>query len=66
VGFRDRAPAPAARGNAQGRFSRKVLGGEIEPGDRVTVDVLEGDLHFDVERGGASEAEQVEEAVATS
>jgi hypothetical protein len=38
-----------------------LLGGEIEPGDRVTVDLLEGDLHFDVERSGAPQAEEVTE-----
>jgi ribosomal 50S subunit-recycling heat shock protein len=32
-----------------------LLSGDIEPGDRVTVDVTEGDLQFEVERGGARE-----------
>ena len=30
-----------------------LLNGDIEPGDRVTVGVTQGDLHFDVERGRA-------------
>jgi hypothetical protein len=38
-----------------------LLGGEIEPGDRVTVDLLELDLHVDIERSGASQAEEVTE-----
>jgi hypothetical protein len=38
-----------------------VLGGAIEPGDRVTVDVLEGDLHFEVESGAAQEPEEAVE-----
>jgi len=32
-----------------------VLDGSVQPGDLVKVDVLEGELHFDVESGGASE-----------
>jgi ATP-dependent Clp protease ATP-binding subunit ClpC len=46
----------------ENELSRMLLNGDIEPGDRVTVDVLEGDLHFDVERGGASVSEEVTEA----
>jgi ATP-dependent Clp protease ATP-binding subunit ClpC len=44
----------------ENELSRLVLGGSVEPGDKVTVDVVEGDLHFDVERGAgiAEEAEQ--------
>jgi ATP-dependent Clp protease ATP-binding subunit ClpC len=44
----------------ENELSRLVLGGSVEPGDKVTADVLEGDLHFDVERGAgiAEEAEQ--------
>jgi len=33
-----------------------VLGGQVQPGDRVAVDVVEGDLHFEVE-GGVGEAD---------
>jgi hypothetical protein len=32
-----------------------VLQGAIEPGDRVTVGVHDGNLHFEVERGGAAD-----------
>ena len=32
-----------------------LLNGDIEPGHRVTVGLTQGDLHFDVERGGARE-----------
>ena len=44
-----------------------LLNGDVEPGDRVTVGVTKGDLHFDVERGGAREevsdwSEEAEEA----
>jgi ATP-dependent Clp protease ATP-binding subunit ClpC len=46
----------------ENELSRMLLNGDIEPGDRVTVDVLEGDLRFDVERGGASVPEEVTEA----
>jgi ATP-dependent Clp protease ATP-binding subunit ClpC len=34
----------------ENELSRMVLNGDIEPGDQVTVDVVEGDLHFDVDR----------------
>ena len=46
----------------ENELSRMLLNGDIEPGDRVTVDVLEGDLHFDVERGAASVPAEVTEA----
>jgi len=44
----------------ENELSRLVLGGTAEPGDKVTVDVVEGDLHFDVESGAGivQEAEQ--------
>ena len=32
-----------------------VLGGEVEPGDNVLVDADDNELHFDVEKGGASQ-----------
>jgi ATP-dependent Clp protease ATP-binding subunit ClpC len=50
----------------ENELSRLVLSGGVEPGDKVRVDVLEGDLHFDVDRGAAAESGQVgapEEAV---
>jgi len=39
----------------ENELSRMVLDGSVQPGDLVKVDVLEGELHFDVESGGASE-----------
>jgi ATP-dependent Clp protease ATP-binding subunit ClpC len=48
----------------ENELSRLVLGGGVEPGDRVTVDALEGELHFDVESGGG-EREEVEEQAAS-
>ena len=45
-----------------------VLSGSVEPGDKVVVDLLEGDLHFDVEKDGArleqAEVQAAQEAVA--
>jgi hypothetical protein len=38
-----------------------VLSDAIGPGDRVTVDALEGELHFDVDAGAAREAEEAGE-----
>ena len=51
----------------ENELSRMLLNGDVEPGDRVTVGVTKGDLHFDVERGGAREevsdwSEEAEEA----
>ena len=40
----------------ENELSRMVLGGQVQPGDRVAVDVVEGDLHFEVE-GGVGEAD---------
>jgi ATP-dependent Clp protease ATP-binding subunit ClpC len=48
----------------ENELSRLVLGEGVEPGDRVTVDALEGELHFDVDPGGA-EREEVEEGAAS-
>jgi ATP-dependent Clp protease ATP-binding subunit ClpC len=42
----------------ENELSRMVLGGAVEPGDKVTVDLVEGELHFDVETGGASEPDE--------
>jgi ATP-dependent Clp protease ATP-binding subunit ClpC len=44
----------------ENELSKLVLGGEIEPGDKVTVDVLEGDLHFDVAKAQGSVPEPAE------
>ena len=50
----------------ENELSRMVLGGSIEPGDRVRVDEEEGRLTFDVERGAGPTEEEVrkEEPVA--
>jgi ATP-dependent Clp protease ATP-binding subunit ClpC len=38
----------------ENELSRMVLAGTIQPDDQVTVDDLEGELHFDIEAGAAS------------
>jgi ATP-dependent Clp protease ATP-binding subunit ClpC len=43
---------------AENELSRMVLDGSIEPGDRVLVDLLEGGLHFEVDKGAAAESGQ--------
>jgi ATP-dependent Clp protease ATP-binding subunit ClpC len=40
----------------ENELSRLVLSGGVEPGDKVRVDVLEGDLHFDVDSNAAAES----------
>src|SRR5438445_3110891 len=40
----------------ENELSRMVLGDKIAPGDRVTVDALEGELHFSVDSGAAVES----------
>jgi hypothetical protein len=65
--YRMRASTPStARGRCAGRSngssrtaSRMLLNGDIEPGDRVTVDVTEGDLQFEVERGAHARGERL-------
>jgi hypothetical protein len=41
-----------------------VLSGEIEPGDKVTVDVLERELRFDAAKGGAAQEAETTGAAA--
>jgi ATP-dependent Clp protease ATP-binding subunit ClpC len=41
----------------ENQLSRMVLSGETEPGDRVVVDVVEGDLLFEVEKGAGPQTE---------
>ena len=41
----------------ENELSRMVLSDEIGPGDKVTVDVLEGELHFEVGRQAAESTE---------
>jgi ATP-dependent Clp protease ATP-binding subunit ClpC len=54
----------------ENELSRLLLGGAVQPGDRVIVSVEGGDLDFEVESGGARElveaAEREEEAVPTA
>jgi ATP-dependent Clp protease ATP-binding subunit ClpC len=54
----------------ENELSRMVLSGAIEPDDKVSVDLLEGEPHFDVEKGAAqlaqAEVESAQEAVAAS
>jgi ATP-dependent Clp protease ATP-binding subunit ClpC len=52
----------------ENELSRMVLSDTIKPGDRVTVDVLEGKLRFDVDSDAAAEAEDAaqEHALAES
>jgi ATP-dependent Clp protease ATP-binding subunit ClpC len=45
----------------ENELSRLVLGGSVEPGDKVVVSVSGDDLHFDVETGGAAELLQAED-----
>jgi ATP-dependent Clp protease ATP-binding subunit ClpC len=54
----------------ENELSRLLLGGAVEPGDKVIVAVEGGDLNFEVESGGAGELveaeEREEEAVPTA
>jgi ATP-dependent Clp protease ATP-binding subunit ClpC len=52
----------------ENELSRMVLSDAIKPGDRVTVDVLEGELQFDVDSSAAAEPEEAaqEHALAAS
>src|SRR5690242_17203910 len=45
----------------ENELSRMVLSDAIGPGDRVMVDALEGELHFDVDTGAAREPEEAGE-----
>jgi ATP-dependent Clp protease ATP-binding subunit ClpC len=45
----------------ENELSRMVLSDAIGPGDRVTVDALEGELHFDVDTGAARDPEEAGE-----
>ncbi len=44
----------------ENELSRMVLSNTIGPNDRVTVDAVEGELHFDVETGTAAESDERE------
>jgi ATP-dependent Clp protease ATP-binding subunit ClpC len=45
----------------ENELSRLVLGGSVEPGDKVAVSASGDDLHFDVDTGGAAELLQAED-----
>jgi ATP-dependent Clp protease ATP-binding subunit ClpC len=45
----------------ENELSRMVLSDAIGPGDRITVDALEGELRFDVDTGAAREPEEAGE-----
>ena len=45
----------------ENELSRLLLGGSVEPGDKVSVNASGDDLHFDVETGGAAELLQAED-----
>src|SRR5690349_23082859 len=45
----------------ENELSRMVLSDAIGPGDRVTVDALEGELHFDIDLGAARKPEEAGE-----
>jgi ATP-dependent Clp protease ATP-binding subunit ClpC len=44
----------------ENELSRMVLSDRVRANDRVTVDTLEGELHFDVETGTAAESDERE------
>lgn len=50
----------------ENELSRMVLAGTVQRGDRVTVDAIEGELHFDVDTGAASFAEAEAEETETA
>jgi len=49
----------------ENELSRMVLGGTVEPGDKIVIGVEADDLDFDVETRGAAELIQEEEPAAT-
>ncbi len=49
----------------ENELSRMLLGGSVEPGDRVRIDA-DGDLRFDIERGAASELAPTAEPAAAA
>jgi ATP-dependent Clp protease ATP-binding subunit ClpC len=50
----------------ENELSRMVLGGSVEPGDRVHIEADGDDLRFDIERGAASELAPTAEPAATA
>ena len=51
----------AIQRKVENELSRTVLGGSLAPDDRVRVGVRNGELTFDVDKGAAEEAEEVDE-----
>ncbi len=51
----------AIQREVENELSRMVLGGSLVPDDRVRVDVRDGELTFEVEKGAAEEAEEVDQ-----
>jgi ATP-dependent Clp protease ATP-binding subunit ClpC len=51
----------AIQREVENELSRMVLGGSTAPDDRVRVDARDGRLTFEVEKGAAEEAEEVDE-----
>jgi ATP-dependent Clp protease ATP-binding subunit ClpC len=51
----------AIQPEVENELSRLVLEGSLVPDDRVRVDLLDGELTFEVEKGAAEEAEEVDE-----
>ena len=51
----------AIQREVENELSRMVLGGSLAPDDRVRVDVRDGELTFEVEKGAAEEAEEVDQ-----
>lgn len=61
IALRVRPLRRAIQREVENELSRMVLGGSLAPDDRVRVGLREGELTFDVEKGGAVEAEEVDE-----
>jgi ATP-dependent Clp protease ATP-binding subunit ClpC len=51
----------AIQREVENELSRLVLEGSLAPGDRVRVDLLDGELTFEAEKGAAEEAGEVDE-----
>jgi ATP-dependent Clp protease ATP-binding subunit ClpC len=51
----------AIQREVENELSRMVLGGSLAPDDRVRVDVRDGELTFEAEKGAAKEAEEVDQ-----
>lgn len=56
VASRVRPLRRAIQRTVENELSRLVLGGKANAGERVYIDALEGELHFDGERDGVAES----------